>query len=85
MFQLFKNREYYVLYSASKEIGIYKSQKDKQIELLPLAARRILDELSKIEALTIAISRSHFPKTRNFLQTGLKMQSWCRWEVHLNL
>jgi 3'(2'), 5'-bisphosphate nucleotidase len=57
-----------ILYYGSKETGVYKIEKGKQIQLSSVSKKRTLEELQQKEHITIVASKSHMNEdTRSFI------------------
>ena len=56
-----------ILYYGSKEKGVYKIEKDKQIQLSFMSKKRTIEELQQKEQITIVASKSHMnEETKRF-------------------
>jgi 3'(2'), 5'-bisphosphate nucleotidase len=57
-----------ILYYGSKETGVYKIEKDKQVQLSFMAKKRTIEELQQKEQITIVASKSHMnEETSDFI------------------
>lgn len=57
-----------ILYYGSKETGVYKIEKSRQVRLSFIPKKRTIEELQQKEQITIVASKSHMnEETRNFI------------------
>ncbi|MEJ7684610.1 MAG: 3'(2'),5'-bisphosphate nucleotidase CysQ [Segetibacter sp.] len=57
-----------ILYYGSKETGVYKIEKDKQVQLSFISKKRTIEELQQKEQITIVASKSHMnEETKAFI------------------
>ncbi len=57
-----------ILYYGSKEAGVYKIEKDKQVQLSVITPKRTIEKLHQKEQITIVASKSHMnEETKNFI------------------